>query len=811
MQDQDAIYYHVKENSSLDGLSGEFEATLRQVAEYSNLAPSDFIETVAKRQKADSVTESLRVALGDFKYLSPIRKLRESPVTTYEIDFLQPGASLDKSTYHRKVLAFLVYSCLGWSNDGIRVKAVGGYEGGAVDKLQDVAIKIAKRDVEGIRSAFQFALCFSVNGSEWSQNAFLKACNQLAAKIQRNFQKPVVENYIEMVRTMRAREASAQQASDRVDRVLETFKAGDVWGASALSAIACLDDVFLFGVVELQRGANSGEVEGDPFAVFKNFAANYPYRAFSYLASDDRMSTAMRGIRAKPLITTETNDHGRLVCTVEVPLKVFKKTVKKYRLGRDKKGRIPKRSGNPNQQSTEVTSGSSRGGLVDLAETVDKFFLIQNSMSREDKFDRFMLDRLALREDDPRRTVVVSHSEWCLSTEANRCVTLPVRGWNEEVFSKFGCKHEEVANDIDSMLELSFKAALDSNDLDQTSYLTIQYEQDHKTLDHEFPDVPRADAKVALHSDFIRYFDVDSTPNWSDQFEAAMHGIVDVSKVDEDNSKSVKAIEREFVDLLDDARAFLWHMTRAFRMRENSMKRKNVIRQLARSVQFAPSYKVGLELWEPIESLHEKASNAMKTVRTLQSFSTRFERDDDVSPTEAIEELKSCLDCFSKYRPVLEWFVQISLKKLSRTVQHPDIVIPVAARVGELVEKLDELRIKRLLEGLSTSTDEGYDEYRSLAESLLCSGVMLQASPIQGSLTLNTLRKLDLESVDEIATALDGGGGDDSGDGVEEGMDTRLLELVDVAIEIDKERERARERALEQELERALEEAPATT
>ena len=805
MQDQDAIYSYVERVQTFDTLSNSFKATLDRVqrAGYSKRDPREFIEAVAESTQAESVAESLRVGLEDFKYLSPIRKLTESPVQGYKIDFLQ--SSRADATYYRKVLALLVYSCMGWRNDGIRVSAVGGYKEDAVDYLQDVAIKIAKRDVEGIRSAFQFAIFFVLDDSpesRWSQNAFLKACNQLAAKIQQNFQKPIVEKYIKMIQTMEARESSALRANIRVDNLLGAFEAGDVWGVSALSAIACLDDVFLTGVVELQRAADSGDVEGDPYAAFKNFVAEHPYRAFNYLASDDRMSTTMRGMRAEPTITPSPNGHGRLVCRVKVPLKVFKKT-------------FQTRSFNINEQSLEATIRFSRGGLVDLAESVDKFFLIQHSMSREDKFDRLMLDRLALSEDDPRRTVVVLHSEWCLSTEAERCVRLPVRGWNKDVFSKFGCKYEYVANDIASMLELSFRAASEyQRRLESTVYRTIRNEEVHGTPSAGFPPVPTDDTKVALHSEFIQYFDVDSTPNWSDQFETAMHGIVDVSVVDERNSQPVKDIEREFVDLLEDAHAFLLYMNHAFLMRENAMKRKNVIRQLPRSFNFAPSYRVGLKLLQPIESIHKKATNAMKIVRTLQSFSNRFEQDGEVSPTEAINDLKSCLACFSKYRSVLTWFVKISLQKLSRTVQHPDFVIPVATRLDELVKKLDESRIngllEGLLEGLSTLPNKSYDEYRSLAESLLCSGVMLQASQIKGSPPLNILRKLNLESVDEIATALDGGDDGDGaiGDGTEYGMEPRLFQLLQ---EVERELKQAPKRAPERAPEQAPEQAPATT
>ena len=139
---------------------------------------------MAKSKQAESVAESLRVALEDFKSLSPIRKLTVSPVQAYAIDFLQ--SSRADPTYYRKVLAVLVYSCMGWCNNGILVNAVGSYKEDAVDFLQDVAIKIAKRDVESIRRALEFAIFFVLDDSPddlWSRNAFLKACNQLAAKI----------------------------------------------------------------------------------------------------------------------------------------------------------------------------------------------------------------------------------------------------------------------------------------------------------------------------------------------------------------------------------------------------------------------------------------------------------------------------------------------------------------------------------------------------------------------------------------------------------------------------------------------------
>ena len=87
---------------------------------------------------------------------------------------------------------------------------------------------------------------------------------------------------------------------------------------------------------------------------------------------------------------------------------------------------------------------------------------------------------------------------------------------------------------------------------------------------------------------------------------------------------------------------------------------------------------------------------------------------------------------------------------------------------------------------------------------------MLQASQIKGSPPLNILRKLNLESVDEIATALDGGDDGDGaiGDGTEYGMEPRLFQLLQ---EVERELKQAPKRAPERAPEQAPEQAPATT
>ena len=58
-----------------------------------------------------------------------------------------------------------------------------------------------------------------------------------------------------------------------MDNLLGAFEAGDVWGVTHCRDVF-RDDVFLTGVVELQR-APTGDVEGDPYAAFKNFVAEH--------------------------------------------------------------------------------------------------------------------------------------------------------------------------------------------------------------------------------------------------------------------------------------------------------------------------------------------------------------------------------------------------------------------------------------------------------------------------------------------------------------------------------------------------------